>query len=34
MIEAGFPAEKIYYYRGGMQAWRMLGLTVVEPSQN
>lgn len=31
MIEAGFPAEKIYYYRGGMQAWRMLGLTVVEP---
>lgn len=28
MIEAGFPAEKIHYYRGGMQAWRMLGLTV------
>ena len=31
MIEAGFPAEKIYYYRGGMQVWRMLGLTVVTP---
>lgn len=30
MIEAGFPAEKIYYYRGGMQAWRMLGLTVTD----
>lgn len=30
MIEAGFPAEKIFYYRGGMQAWRMLGLTVTE----
>jgi rhodanese-related sulfurtransferase len=30
MIEAGFPAEKIYYYRGGMQVWRMLGLTVTE----
>ncbi|KFE33824.1 rhodanese-like domain-containing protein [Thioclava atlantica] len=30
MIEAGFPAEKIYYYRGGMQSWRMLGLTVTE----
>lgn len=28
MIEAGFPAEKIFYYRGGMQVWRMLGLTV------
>lgn len=30
MIEAGFPAEKIYYYRGGMQQWRLLGLTVTE----
>lgn len=29
MIEAGYPAEKIHYYRGGMQVWRMLGLTVV-----
>lgn len=29
MIEAGFPAENIYYYRGGMQSWNMLGLTVV-----
>lgn len=29
MIEAGFPAENIYYYRGGMQNWNMLGLTVV-----
>lgn len=28
MVEAGFPAEKIHYYRGGMHAWRMLGLTV------
>lgn len=30
MIEAGFPAEKIFYYRGGMQSWNMLGLTVVQ----
>jgi rhodanese-related sulfurtransferase len=30
MIAAGFPAEKIFYYRGGMQVWRMLGLTVTE----
>ncbi|WP_342070331.1 rhodanese-like domain-containing protein [Yoonia algicola] len=29
MIEAGYPAEKIYYYRGGMQNWNMLGLTVM-----
>lgn len=28
MIEAGFPADRIYYYRGGMQGWRLLGLTV------
>lgn len=30
MIKAGFPPEKISYYRGGMQVWRMLGLTVTE----
>ena len=29
MIEAGYPAENIYYYRGGMQNWNMLGLTIV-----
>lgn len=29
MIEAGYPAEKIYYYRGGMTVWQLLGLTVV-----
>lgn len=28
MIGAGFPAERISYYRGGMQTWRLLGLTV------
>lgn len=30
MIEAGYPADKIHYYRGGMQVWRMLGLTVTQ----
>jgi len=30
MVAAGFPAEKIYYYRGGMQNWQGLGLTVVK----
>ncbi|WP_372738892.1 rhodanese-like domain-containing protein [Neptunomonas sp.] len=29
MLEVGYPAEKIKYYRGGMQAWTSLGLTVV-----
>lgn len=28
MISAGYPAERISYYRGGMQTWRLLGLTV------
>jgi rhodanese-related sulfurtransferase len=28
MISVVFPAERIFYYRGGMQAWHMLGLTV------
>jgi rhodanese-related sulfurtransferase len=30
MIREGFPAEKIYYYRGGMLDWDALGLTSVE----
>jgi rhodanese-related sulfurtransferase len=30
MLREGYPAEKIMYYRGGMQAWHTLGLTVVE----
>lgn len=28
MIDAGYPVERIYYYRGGMLAWRLLGLSV------
>lgn len=27
LLEAGYPADRIFYYRGGMQAWRMLGLS-------
>lgn len=30
MVRVGFPPEKIYYYRGGMQDWTVLGLTTVE----
>ena len=29
LLKADYPAEKIKYYRGGMQAWTSLGLTVV-----
>jgi len=28
LITAGYPAEKIYYYRGGIQAWIGVGLSV------
>lgn len=31
LLAHGFPSEKLYYYRGGMQMWRILGLTVVVP---
>ncbi|WP_432450338.1 rhodanese-like domain-containing protein [Aliiroseovarius marinus] len=29
---AGYPAEKLGYYRGGMQVWILLGLTVEKPN--
>lgn len=28
-LELGYPAEKILYYRGGMQMWKILGFTTV-----
>lgn len=31
LIDAGYPAEKLYYYRGGMQLWQSLGLTTIIP---
>lgn len=30
LLEAGYPPEKIRYYRGGMQVWSIIGLTVQE----
>ena len=33
IIDAGYPPERIRYYRGGMQVWRMLGLTVRVPGE-
>lgn len=32
MLVLGYPASKIYYYRGGMQSWQSLGLTIVTAS--
>tara|TARA_R110002073_G_scaffold59296_15_gene149548 strand:- start:538 stop:1197 length:660 start_codon:yes stop_codon:yes gene_type:complete len=29
LLNFGYPAQKIKWYRGGMQAWESLGLTVV-----
>jgi rhodanese-related sulfurtransferase len=31
LLQMGYPAAKIKYYRGGMQSWASLGLTVVQP---
>ena len=30
LIKFGYPAEKIKYFRGGMQTWKILGLTTVK----
>lgn len=32
LIDAGYPAEKIHYYRGGMQAWIHVGLSTITSS--
>jgi rhodanese-related sulfurtransferase len=31
LLELGFPAEKIHYYRGGMQMWQIMGLPTIKP---
>lgn len=31
LTEAGYPPEKLRYYRGGMQLWLLLGLSVQTP---
>jgi len=33
LVKLGYPPEKLFYYRGGMQSWAMLGLTVVIPEE-
>jgi len=31
LIELGYPESRMKYYRGGMQAWQLLGLTTIVP---
>ncbi|MCB1864297.1 MAG: rhodanese-like domain-containing protein [Chromatiales bacterium] len=31
LLHVGYPAHKIYYFRGGMQTWQLLALTTVQP---
>lgn len=31
LLNHGYPANKIKYFRGGMQTWLILGLTVIKP---
>lgn len=34
LLEYGYPAHKLKWYRGGMQAWEQFGLTTVTPAGN
>lgn len=31
LLKHGYPPEKLFYYRGGMQLWQILGLTTIVP---
>ncbi|MEW8051253.1 MAG: rhodanese-like domain-containing protein [Candidatus Thiodiazotropha sp.] len=31
LLSIGYPTNKLYYYRGGMQLWQVFGLPVVTP---
>ena len=33
LLRFGYPPNKIKWYRGGMQAWEILGLTTVKPGE-
>ncbi|MFJ7565471.1 rhodanese-like domain-containing protein [Herminiimonas sp. NPDC097707] len=33
LLKIGYPADKIKWYRGGMQDWEMLGLTTVKSAK-
>jgi hypothetical protein len=33
LLKVGYPADRIAYYQGGMQLWRLWGLTTVVPGE-
>jgi rhodanese-related sulfurtransferase len=33
LLKIGYPADKIKWYRGGMQEWEVLGLSTVKPAK-
>lgn len=33
LLQLGYPADKLHYYRGGMQEWQIFGLPVVPPAK-
>ncbi len=33
LLTLGYPADKLKWYRGGMQSWKMFGLTTVTPEK-
>lgn len=34
LTDIGYPKKKILYYRGGMQYWSILGLTIAHPQES
>ncbi len=33
LLKQGYPAERIHWYRGGMQMWQLFGLTTIVPEE-
>ncbi len=33
LLKVGYPPERLFYYRGGMQLWQLWGLTTVIPNK-
>ncbi len=31
LLKMGYPAEKLLWYRGGLQSWLMLGFNTIKP---
>lgn len=34
LVKAGYPESKLFYYRGGMQLWKIFSLTTILPKLN